>query len=59
MRDKPCEPVVLVLLGLLGCPGVFRQLARLKKNFWMYRWVPVYALRVEYRDGMQRLLRGS
>lgn len=36
MRDKPCEPVVLMLLGLLGYPGFFRQLARLKKNCWMY-----------------------
>ena len=58
MRDKPCEPVVLMLLGLLGYPGIFRQLARLKKNFWMYMDGPVYALRMEYQGGMQRLLRG-
>ena len=59
MRDKPCEPVVLMLLGLLGYPGIFWQLTRLKKNFYGYGWGPVYALRVEYRDGMQRLLKGS
>lgn len=47
------------LLELLGYPGIFRQLTRLKKNCWMYGWGPVYALRVEYQDGMQRLLRGS
>lgn len=47
------------LLELLGYPGVFRQLTRLKKNFYGYGWVPVYVLRVEYRDGMQRLLKGS
>lgn len=47
MRDKLYGPVVLMLLGLLGYPGVFRQLTRLKKNFYGYGWVPVYALRVE------------
>ena len=41
------------LLEQLGYPGIFRQLARLKKNFWMYMDGPVYVLQVEKQNGMQ------
>ena len=47
------------LLEQLGYPGLFRQLTRLKESCWMYMDGPVYALRMEYQGGMQRLLKGS
>lgn len=48
------------LLGLLGYPGIFPAAGPTEKEFLdVYGWGPVYALRVEYQDGMQRLLRGS
>lgn len=48
------------LLGRLGYPGVFSAADLPEKEFLdVYGWAPVYALRVEYQDGMQRLLKGS
>lgn len=47
-------------LELFGYPGAFPAAGPPEKEFLdVYGWGPVYALRVEYQDGMQRLLRGS
>ena len=48
------------LLEQFGYPGVFPAAGPPEKELLdVYRWGPVYVLRVEYQDGMQRLLRGS
>ena len=49
-----------VILVLLGCPGGGAAADPPEKKLLdVYGEVPVYVLRVEYRDGMQRLLRDS